>query len=76
MIAVYPEARTMKENGAAGRAYYTPKDAAKRLRVSPSVIYDWISRGDLPSYRAGPRPRSPLRIPAEAIEKLAAEMGL
>jgi excisionase family DNA binding protein len=76
MIAIYPEARTMKENGTAGRAYYTPKDAAKRLQVSRSVVYDWISRGLLPSYRAGLMPRSPLRIPAEAIEKLAAEMGL
>jgi excisionase family DNA binding protein len=76
MIAIYPEALAMKEDGVGGRAYYSPGQAAERLKVSRSTIYDWINAGILKAQKAGPRPKSPIRIPASEVERLAAELSL
>lgn len=35
------------------RAFFTPEDLADYLSVSERTIYDWLRRGDLPSYKLG-----------------------
>jgi excisionase family DNA binding protein len=66
----------MTENGTAGRAYYSPGEAAERLKVSRSTIYDWINAGILKAQKAGPRPKSPIRIPVSEVERLAVDLGV
>jgi excisionase family DNA binding protein len=31
----------------------TPTEVAKRLRASRAALYEWLARGDLPSFRLG-----------------------
>jgi excisionase family DNA binding protein len=33
--------------------YVTVRAAAKRLKVSPALVYQWCSEGSLPHYRLG-----------------------
>jgi len=49
--------------------FVRPIEAAVLIRASKSKIYELIQRGDLPSVRIG----GLLRIPYEAIAKLAVE---
>jgi excisionase family DNA binding protein len=47
---------------------------ADRLGVSRTTVYDLIGRGSIPSVRlAGRGGRGILRIPAEALQKLATD---
>jgi excisionase family DNA binding protein len=47
--------------------WYTPKEAAERLRVSHDTITRLIARGELPAIRLSERI---LRIPAPALHRL------
>jgi excisionase family DNA binding protein len=65
----------MKENGTVGRAYYSPKEAAEIFGVKTVTIYTWIRDGHLKAHKAGPLPKSPLRIPVAEVERLLTELG-
>ena len=47
----------------------TPYQAARRLNLSEEAVRRKIREGDLPAYKLGPGPRSPLRIPADELER-------
>lgn len=45
------------------------KDVALELDQSKSAIYRKIAAGEIPSVRLGSTSRSPLRVPADALEE-------
>lgn len=56
------------------REFLRISDVADRLHVSRTTVYDLIQRHSLPAVRlAGRGGRGILRVPAEALEKLAAD---
>ena len=48
-------------------------EAAARLRVSRSTIYERIAAGELRAWKLGNAPNAPLRIPALDVEHLLRE---
>jgi excisionase family DNA binding protein len=54
-------------------AQLTPKEAAKRLRVTPRTVRNWIASGRLSAVRVSDRVT---RIPASEIERLLARPDL
>ena len=44
-----------RTNASLDTDYVTVPEAATILGVSPSTIWRWITKGDLPAYRVGPR---------------------
>jgi excisionase family DNA binding protein len=51
------------------RNWYTIKEAAKRLQVSPVGVNRWIADGVLPATRPGPL--SPWRLDQKLVERIA-----
>jgi len=50
-----------------GHAYYTVREAAEELGVSPSTIWRWIDSGQLAASRIGPRA---IRIKADDVRRV------
>jgi excisionase family DNA binding protein len=43
----------MARSGKATSSLLTPDEIIPRLRVSRSTLYEWLAKGELPSYRIG-----------------------
>jgi excisionase family DNA binding protein len=49
-----------------GRVFYTPAEAADRLRMGRTRLYELIARGEIRAIRLGPRM---IRIPVAALDE-------
>ena len=46
-------ATVRRNNAAHPSSLLTPDEVIPRLRVSRSTLYEWLAKGELPSYRLG-----------------------
>lgn len=53
--------------------YLTVKEVAKRLRITPQAVYQWIEQGRLQAKRFGRR--KGLRIPVSEFQRFEEEAG-
>ena len=65
-----PATLTAPQQSKNAPAWYTPSEAADRLRTSTRYVYSLIEAGALRAYRLGDGPRPRLRVKAVDVDNL------
>jgi excisionase family DNA binding protein len=51
------------------RNLLTVREVAEQVGVNPKSVYRWLSAGVLPAVKLGYQKRSPVRVPADALDE-------